>query len=1002
MKNETLLYKIIATLLLFGLLPALSCSDDELVRGGVECDGRPVTVSLGYDYGELVTANVMTRGHESISKQVNDMFVFIFSRTGILRTKYFFATGQNSSSTAYSTDGDGEATIDRTNCTISNIKTYSMQAKIFLVANSRSHIGEGDALFDQLTKVESVDDLLQVIETESANEFSNVVMAGRVLDGNAVEAASDPYAYVNDHNSESTVYINTSGNVVASDLNSCKAYLVPTMSRVSFNINCNVKNDANYATFTPTSWQVVNLPKQSYILDNGVDKEPETQSFFNSDASGVFESKFVSHDGSDDESNAAVRSFSFYTQPRSLEGEEGKSYDSYQDRVANAPATATYLIIKGNYVGKSMVRVEDSKDVSTEKRVTADVTYKVYLGDFRNGRYNDYNVLRDYHYIYDITIEGVDEISVKVFTPTDRYDADGNILVTDPNNYFLADSHYAQTVIKFSRQEIKEAFARNTIGYTISTPYGNVTRTTNDIKSFCKSYLFNEPLADWLEFRLVLATEDPNTPQMYPGTTSSQKFGLRRMLSLLYNHLDDNYYFNNNDVAYLTVYINEFYYDYEPGSTTKLANWRDFVNTSPRRFLLYTKYNQNGSGSSSVTEAAIHIQQKSIQTIYTTDKSYDSACPVGWGIEYFEEDFDKLGQNGAAWDRKYTPQQSKDYGRQNMLTYLSENGGLGSVDFSSMVSPTTGYVTSAVDVAMACIQRNRDLNGNGKIDTEEVRWYLPAINQYVRTNVGMYGIEQDAHLLTPSMLAVNNTMRHYISSSGKEFPSDQVMWAEEGFSTSSNANSYEWTKGRVDVNNIRCARNLGHNVEKAKWYTTDDYDYSPVFKSEDDNMYNRLVDLAYLNVSSTRTVMEASEISGDVKPFSYNNRPARKFLVKNKDIMQQDNSGTQLFNTELAYDYIVNQNISLCGYYFDTEDDYGWRLPTISELAIINFIGNTNFRMYSDNYLSRTHYQYSNTQVLGMLIDYNKSSAGDSSYKTGGIPYGNGYACSIRCVKDIP
>ena len=38
--------------------------------------------------------------------------------------------------------------------------------------------------------------------------------------------------------------------------------------------------------------------------------------------------------------------------------------------------------------------------------------------------------------------------------------------------------------------------------------------------------------------------------------------------------------------------------------------------------------------------------------------------------------------------------------------------------------------------AFACLQRNRDNNGNGMIDEDEIKWYLPSYNQMLNTYIG--------------------------------------------------------------------------------------------------------------------------------------------------------------------------------------------------------------------------------------------------------------------------
>lgn len=46
----------------------------------------------------------------------------------------------------------------------------------------------------------------------------------------------------------------------------------------------------------------------------------------------------------------------------------------------------------------------------------------------------------------------------------------------------------------------------------------------------------------------------------------------------------------------------------------------------------------------------------------------------------------------------------------------------------------------------ACLSRNRDLNGNGRIDENELRWYLPSINEYIRIGIGTNALSSEAKL----------------------------------------------------------------------------------------------------------------------------------------------------------------------------------------------------------------------------------------------------------------
>lgn len=48
------------------------------------------------------------------------------------------------------------------------------------------------------------------------------------------------------------------------------------------------------------------------------------------------------------------------------------------------------------------------------------------------------------------------------------------------------------------------------------------------------------------------------------------------------------------------------------------------------------------------------------------------------------------------------------------------------------------------------MQRNRDLNGNGKIDPDEVRWYMAAIDQLSDLWIGENSFDAEARLFKGS------------------------------------------------------------------------------------------------------------------------------------------------------------------------------------------------------------------------------------------------------------
>lgn len=56
----------------------------------------------------------------------------------------------------------------------------------------------------------------------------------------------------------------------------------------------------------------------------------------------------------------------------------------------------------------------------------------------------------------------------------------------------------------------------------------------------------------------------------------------------------------------------------------------------------------------------------------------------------------------------------------------------------------------------ACMSRNRDLNGDGKITQDEVKWYVPTIEQYAGLWIGEEVIHTDSKLFNRSTSTIVN------------------------------------------------------------------------------------------------------------------------------------------------------------------------------------------------------------------------------------------------------
>ena len=288
-------------------------------------------------------------------------------------------------------------------------------------------------------------------------------------------------------------------------------------------------------------------------------------------------------------------------------------------------------------------------------------------------------------------------------------------------------------------------------------------------------------------------------------------------------------------VIRLTAFIDEYYYDHDPldpGAPLDPDLWRKFVNAKPREMHILSDAQQSRDRNSDVILSSHSIIQQSIQTIYNI---YASNLRSLWGTEHNDEMRSKSQDGWTYWPSTLGGERSgsfdtmlgKENGRLNsayIWDFYSSKTASG-VDYTRPEIPSESktkewgtYLNYDVHnstpelkedywgMAFSCLTRNRDNNGDGKVDRDEVRWYLAAPNQLIGMWVGNESLSINARIYRPEE---GQWRAHILSSSDK-----RVCWAEEGGGATEyqyEANQECWgdyvtaAKGE----SVRCLRNIG-------------------------------------------------------------------------------------------------------------------------------------------------------------------------------------------------
>lgn len=899
-------------------------------------------------------------------RAVENLRIYIFSKaTGnLVGYKYF------SKDDLTFTDDSSQPGYDRT-ATVSNIPTSTGEVYIYAIANARTsqYKVTDDAILDidesnlsHLTR-ETFLSATCTRQLGSINPADNrFVMSGFANNGAPVTIARK----------DGTTQQAEITSPTDEDAKRVKLYKILSKNKIT------VKTEGN-VTFKPEYMEIHNVP-QVYGLMRGNNVSPSGFETF--DRIIWSENSYQCYLPANVQTTTAS--------PATFNDRERNTYDKTTGKKSfdNAPENATYVVIHGKYQGGDYA---------------GDLSYTVHLGDFTHNM-SDFSVAANSNYEYTLTIKGVNNFiaeSQKIAGADDP--GSEGVVIFKGTDILEVDCHYEARVMKFSMSELNQIINVDNYGYIlkIQTAFcetismivdgeGNIYDAA-EFKTQTNPTVLTTVGADGMpvDASRILISGDADfgwvhfvkntgyyssdyTPSQKPGCKVSSSHAIsdvcaypgRANTQTIFQFLRDLYkagkeqdasYFNaTGSSVYVTCFVDENYYPDK--------NWTEYVNKSePRRMYFANELFVSADGQSSFARAKYVVSQKSIWTFYKLDPALKP-----FGLESVSEEKAQGVNVVSGTNRLEEPWDGR-------ASAISNNRNKG---FYASSTKSTGKQDIYKDAYKACMSRNRDEDGDGTINENEIKWYLASVDQYKGMWAGEEAFDADARLFKATESEWTDLKTAFDSNGGNNNGAlkkwhyftcshADTFWAEEGCATG--------TDGSATM--VRCIRTLASNsdgLESAETY----YSY------KDDVVELKLNDVALRTPQSGgfQTYFERGKDS---------NKLYKKFKIASANLSGGPYSKTQVISTAKGSGFI-NASDDVC----QKAAGYGgsWRVPNQRELSIMSAVNKNLTDLYSC------------TSFTGVQSGYYKGGTGNEyGFVLAGtqMTVAISTTYNVRCVMDV-
>lgn len=627
---------------------------------------------------------------------------------------------------------------------------------------------------------------------------------------------------------------------------------------------------------------------------------------------------------------------------------------------------------------------EDGKPLSNRDDVQTrlvEAVYTVHLGYCEGAdklqKATDFRCRRNTHYTYNVTINNISDIIVEANSGDatgERNPAVEGFVTDISGELYEIDAHYAAMNVYLTQDNI------NDFQYYITAPKLDGTEAV--INSMRPASVPDEGSADrryltWVELR---KTTGQNTLAAYKPASDSGTYLLPEIKGN--TQLTPGWY---------TLFINEYVYE-DDADETGSDNWHHYVNVPDRKVWLNVSGQVSPDGQSIYYRSKYAVSQTSIQTYY------NDGSDSGLGVEHANETYGLNLRNtfnphhnssGTVLNKNTTPGRNANSGRFNLAQYLVGSSGtslswtddnrrwstyvdqtasqsVNAINNQSItraaathplpavnllpsgseysISGVSGYDPDQttnpkyVEAIATCLGRNRDLDGDGRISADEIRWFVPTTAQIVRIVLGRRALEHP--LFDPKDITQLKSTQNGLNSSMLMYSSDgKMVWLMEGLSQSQ---WREWPASCAAPWDVRCVRNLGGNltVINTTNVTTPAYQRRPG---------TNIVDLLYYDPTAIR--QEAYHDAARPMPVHQindqrYNRCYKSFEVFDSIIGLNDPRLGLTGKTIEWADYLSSNNPCRV---LDYTGKTGWRVPNQKELTIIGILNMHDLNALSDN-----------------------------------------------------